>query len=224
MTLISSLFLQLLYEFVFQVRSYKEALTITWENKQKYAREKTMGSYFNLYALLKEFAPKHLCHRLRSLQFKKNIRKKRLDMKFMLCSGKKDIRKNKKWKGLVDISIEGYVEEMEKQWSETSEGQSEDEEEIGDEHEMIEYLNRPFISLDERLIADCSPSFISRNYNALKTLCSIEMKSKQQVYLYQEKGYVHTVLCFARLSLFRGCTSGKFPVEAKQKQPSTARL
>ena len=186
---------------VYQILSYKEASTITWETKQKYAREQTMGSYSNLYALLKEFAPKQSYHQSRDLQFKKNIRKKRLRMKFILCSGRKDIRRNKKWKGLVDVSMEGYIEEMEKQWNVMSENLSDNEEENEEESEMIEYLNRPFISLDESLVADCSPSFISRNYHALKTLCSIEMKSKQQVYLYQEKGYVYIEPCFIFQSL-----------------------
>ena len=187
--------------FVFQILSYKEALTLTWETKQKFAREQTMGSYSNLYALLKAYGPKQPYHQSRNLQFKKTIRKKRLGTRLTLCSGRKDIRRKQNWKGLVDVSMDGYTEQLEKQWNATSESESDNEEEDEDEVEMIEYLNRPFISLDESLIADCSPSFISRNYHALKTLCSIEMKSKQQVYLYQEKGYVCIVSCFAGQSI-----------------------
>ena len=155
-----------------------------------------MGAYSNLYSLLKEFAPSHPENQSKNLRFKKKVRKKKMEIKCMFFTGRKDIRKNRKWKGLVDVSMEGYMEEMAMNYAEEdkdicNEAGSEDEE---DDSDMIEYLNRPFISLDESLIADCSPNFIRRTYHALRTLCSIEMKSKQEVYLYQEKGLVFHVI------------------------------
>ena len=169
--------------------------------KQKYARGQTMGAYSNLYALLKAYSPGGQPeNQFKNLTFKKKVRRKKLQIKYLFRTGRKDIRKYSRWKGLVDVSVEGYIQKMKIQ-SSTETGECSDElnsEDEEDERDMIEYLNRPYISLDESLIADCSPDFIRRNYHALRSLCSIEMKSKQQVYLYQDNGCVF-YHCFSEL-------------------------